>query len=79
MTTEQLVKVLDGIRGWGTCRSCHQRIAWFHTYPGGKAMPFNGDPVPRKSENVDGALVLSLPASASHWASCPQAKAWKKK
>jgi hypothetical protein len=79
---EQLVRVIADSKGRGTCRSCQAPITWYRTHPNGKALPFDGDPVPRKSEHATtgaGApLILFLSADDSHWVRCPQAKEWKR-
>lgn len=75
---EKLVAVFADTFGSGRCRSCDAKIAWYTTTLG-KAMPFDGEPVARKSEySFDGTrLVLHLSAEDSHWTTCPDANKFK--
>jgi hypothetical protein len=57
------------------CRSCGAAITWRTTVPNNKPMPFTGDPEP--VEQTRYCDVMS--AADSHWATCPQAKQWKRK
>lgn len=70
-----------------TCRSCGARITWLRTMAG-KAVPVDEDPVP------DGNIVVlgdsdtcqmlkkgeetTKPRYISHFATCPQAREWRK-
>ncbi len=65
-TAEQLKA--EGYRGAhrGECRSCGHRILWTET-PNGKLMPLD--------ELCDGP---HEPVWESHFASCPDAKAWRR-
>ncbi len=75
---EQLVRVWDDTKGPGTCRSCQAPLTWFTTVAG-KKIPFNRDPVPRKSEHQDGRLVLFLGSDDVHWATCPDAERFRRR
>ncbi len=71
---EQLVSVLEQTKGRGTCRSCGSPLTWYRTYPGDRAMPFDGDPVPRSSHNTEsGEVVVTMPAEDCHFRTCPNA------
>lgn len=75
---DQLVRVYDDTRGRGTCRGCGAPLVWFETVAG-KRMPFDGEPVARKSEHDDSRrLVLFLSAEDTHFRSCPDAKTFRK-
>jgi hypothetical protein len=78
--SEQLVAVIASTKGRGRCRGehCDASITWYRTHPANRAMPFTGEPVPRKSERVDGELIEYMSADDCHWASCPDAPAFKR-
>lgn len=78
---EQLVRVIGKTRGMMTsCRSCGAPITWFRTFPNNKAMPFNQDPVALKTEHDNEyGTIECIPASESHFSTCPQSKKWSRK
>jgi hypothetical protein len=79
VSVEQLVAVVAKTKGAGRCRSCSARITWYRTHPGDKAMPFDGEPVPRRSEhNEQRELIEFIPASDVHWRTCPDADKFRK-
>lgn len=59
----------------GACRGCAATIRWYTTEQG-KAMPMNADADPLR---VEGEAILVFDAAGSHWATCPQAKSFKRK
>lgn len=76
---ETLVRVFDDTRGSGRCRSCDAKLTWFTTVAG-KKIPFDGDPVPRKSDlDADRRLVLFLSSDDVHWATCPDADRFRRR
>lgn len=77
--SEQLVRIVARSKGRGVCRSCGAPLTWAETFPGKKRMPFDGDPVPRRSEHDPETheLIEHLSRADVHWATCPDAKQWK--
>jgi hypothetical protein len=61
----------------GRCRSCQRLIEWVQT-PRGARMPID---VPliieREFERHDGVTMTTVDTARSHFATCPQAKAWR--
>lgn len=82
MSTEprQILKAWDDTRGApATCRSCGAAITWYELVSG-KRHPFNGhDPVPLRTGHIDNRLVAYMDGADSHFATCPDAKAWKRR
>jgi len=80
MAAEQFVRVVAKTKGRGTCRSCGATITWYRTWPNEKAMPFDGEPVARKSEhNERRELVELMSADDVHWRTCPDANTFRKR
>lgn len=77
---EQLIAVYSRGRGYGKCRSCGARISWYETV-GGKRMPFDGTPVPRRTEQHPDThqLIEHMSADDVHWRTCPDADSWRRK
>lgn len=76
------MRVFDDTKGGGTCRSCGAAITWFEL-ASGKRHPFDGEPVYVRTE-LDGAThrvvgVIDTAVSSSHFATCPQAKDWRRR
>jgi len=62
----------------GHCRSCGAIIDWYQT-PAGKGMPLNAGAVHlRTTGGGPRPEVGEFDAADTHWATCPQAAAWKK-
>lgn len=73
-----------------TCRSCGARITWLET-DGGKKIPVDEDPVPYGNIVVIGGMAHVIgtrdvselafvePRYRSHFATCPQAKEWRRR
>ncbi len=81
------LKAFDDSFGAGTCRTCGARI-WWAELVSGKRHPFNAEsrgekPVALRTEvdltRYGSRLVAILEASASHFATCKDAKDWKKR
>jgi hypothetical protein len=61
------------------CRSCGALVT-FYRCVGGKWMPFNGDPPLEVQESfLEGVARSYLPASASHFTTCPDADKWRRR
>lgn len=76
-----LMLVLDDTRGRGRCRSCQAEVTWFEL-TSGRRHPFDGDPTyARTFLDADRRLVgeIDTTVSKSHFATCPQAKDWRRK
>jgi len=73
--------VLDDTKGSGVCRSCGASVTWYELVSG-KRHPFDGDPVYVRT-NYDGAMrmigEIDTSVAPSHFATCPQAKDWRRK
>lgn len=83
MPTEPVIKVLAKTKGHPTeCRSarCGRPIVFYRTFPGNKAMPFDGDPLPVAREvGPGGDEILSLPAALNHFGTCPERDRFSRK
>lgn len=78
-----ILKALDDTKGAGACRSCHAKIWWFELVSGKKhpfdAQPDGTPPAFLQTElNEDRRLLGHIDAAVSHFATCPQSKAWKR-
>lgn len=78
--TQQQVEVDAGTRRpKQQCRSCKQVVTFYKT-AAGKWMPFDGDPPIQIQEGfLEGVSRAYLPASASHFVTCPDADRWRRK
>jgi hypothetical protein len=78
MGEPRLVRVYADTRGHGRCRACGATLTWFQTVPRHQNIPFDGHPVTRVTAlDPDGREVLALDAAEVHWATCPQASAFR--
>lgn len=76
------MKIYQDSRGLGACRSCGAPVEWAQL-ASGKRHPFN---VPIATHAVlvpviiDGRIVedVNTAATVSHFATCPDAKAWRR-
>ena len=75
-----ILRAYDDTKGRGSCRSCGADITWLELVSG-KRMPFDGEPAYVRTVQVGGRLVgeIDSTVSLSHFATCPQAKDWRKK
>jgi hypothetical protein len=71
---------LDDPRIPGTCRSCGAPIEWGTLRKSGKRMPFNAIVPVRTFADDDRRVVVVVDStvSTSHFATCPQAHAWRR-
>lgn len=77
------MRVWDDTKGTGRCRSCDAPITWFELVVGGKRHPFDGEPVYVRTYTDEDTrrLVGVIDAghiNRSHFATCPQAKQWRR-
>lgn len=76
------------------CRSCTAEIIWGSVVPGGRVMPIDAEPAPGGTVQVVSgpgqavrlkvlgrttAAAAGPPLYTSHFATCPQAAAWRRK
>jgi hypothetical protein len=77
-----ILRLYQDSRGAGTCRSCGQAIEWAELISGKRA-PFDRIiPVQTQAGVLEGARVIEdvdTAVSTSHFATCPDAKQWRKK
>jgi len=77
-----ILKIYQDSKGPGTCRSCGAGITWAELVSG-KRHPFDGEIVPVRTQGsiLDGRVIEDVDTSitASHFATCPDAKDWRRK
>lgn len=77
-----IMRVLDDTMGRASCRSCGAAITWYEL-ASGKRHPFDGEPVYVRTSHDPATrrLVGEIDTSVhgSHFATCPQAKDWRRK
>lgn len=74
------IDVYADTKGFNTCRGehCGVRIMWAETL-GGRRMCFTGEPVPvATAHDGDRRLIETYDFAANHWATCPDAKTFKR-
>lgn len=70
--------VYDDTKGAGICRACRAPLDWYETTQG-RRMPVERGAVPAALErHADARVVLTFEASASHFANCTQADAFRR-
>ncbi len=75
------MRVYDDTRGTARCRSCDAAITWFEL-TSGKSHPFDGEPVYVRTEHDDDRRIVGVidtSVSSSHFATCPDAKDWRRR
>lgn len=65
------------------CRTCSAPVVWAKHESTGKRMPLNRDPIPGGPYQIDERGIARVDRSypegrISHFATCPQAKSWRK-
>jgi hypothetical protein len=77
-----ILRIYQDSKGAGTCRSCGARITWAEL-TSGKWHPFDGDIVTVRMQGTfpDGRVIedVDTSISSSHFATCPDAKKWRRK
>lgn len=61
----------------GTCRSCGARVEWATVAATGRRMPF--DPPVTVLSRLDEYVEVDMDRTRSHFATCPDAEAWRRK
>jgi hypothetical protein len=71
--------VYSDTRGTAKCRGCGASITWAQVVKSGKRMCFDGDPVALRTRHDDSRrLIEELDLDTNHWATCPDAKTFKR-
>jgi hypothetical protein len=74
------ILVIASSRHDGTCRSCGAPIEWATVAGSGKKMPFNRPLVLEASLALDDQIArVDLTKTTSHFATCPEADAWRRR
>lgn len=80
--TTTTIGVYADTRRRGTCNGAHcsAALTWAEVAKSGKRMCFTGDPVALRTEHdAGGRLIEHLDFADNHWATCPDAKGFKRK
>ena len=76
-----LLKIYQDSKGLGRCRSCGASIEWAEL-TSGKRHPFDAPIVAVRSQGsvLDGRVIeeVDTSVSSSHFATCPDAKDWRR-
>jgi hypothetical protein len=77
-----ILKIYQDSKGPGTCRSCGAAIEWAELVSG-KRHPFDAPIVAARTQGsiLEGRVVEEIDTSVSstHFATCPQSKAWQRR
>jgi hypothetical protein len=80
--TKTLLRIFQDSRNHSACRSCGAPVEWAETATG-KRMPFDPPIVTVPAlmpAMIDGRVVEDVdPATVSHFATCPDAKDWRRR
>jgi hypothetical protein len=73
------ITVYQDSRSPGRCRSCGARIEWARVVGTDKAIPLDAGGIVIQTQHslIDGRVVELV--DGTHFATCPDAKAWRKK
>ena len=77
-----LIHIYADTRGRSACKSCQAPIEWAENVATGKKIPFDGEIVPVRSYNDDDHRLIEVVDTAvttSHFATCPDAKDWRRR
>ena len=80
-----MIDVFADSRRKGVCRSCGAQLEWATVVKSGKAMPFNPPLVVTQTQSsliggTERAIhTVDSAVSTSHFATCPQATAWRRR
>jgi len=79
MTTIEVIREHPPALGRCSARTCGKRIEWVRTVKANRAMPLD-HPVVVESvhERADGTLVTVVDAAASHFATCREARTFRR-
>jgi hypothetical protein len=77
------VLIFAGSQQRGHCRSCNAPIDWAIAFKTGARIPFNPPIVLLPTLPLDGddpkVVRVDMAQTTSHFATCPQAEAWRKR
>jgi hypothetical protein len=79
-----ILQIFQDSRGKGSCRSCGAPIEWAELVASGKRMPFDAPIVALKTHGntLGGARIVEdvdTTVTLSHFATCPNAKTWRRR
>lgn len=80
-----IVQIYADSKGGGTCRSCGADVEWAETVKNKKRMPFNPPIVAVRSQGSilegNGRVIedVDTTVTTSHFATCPDAKDWRRR
>ena len=74
------IEIYSDTKGKARCRGCQAPITWAEVVKSGKKMCFDGEPVAITTRHDEGhRLIETLDLTENHWATCPDAPAFKRK
>lgn len=77
-----MILIYADTRGRGRCRSCDAEIEWAENTVTHKRMPFDAPIVAVKTASEQGSgraiETVDTTVTKSHFATCPQAKQWRR-
>jgi hypothetical protein len=76
-----MIRIYADSRRMGVCRSCGAAVEWATVVNTGSSLPFNPPIVATSAQPnlLDGGDRIEATATASHFLTCPQADAWRKR
>jgi hypothetical protein len=74
------IQIYADTKAEGRCQSCHAPIVWAQLTNGAR-MPFNFPLIPASGYRSGTRMVdvIDLTVSTSHFATCPDAKRWRRR
>jgi hypothetical protein len=81
MSTTKMIEIWADTRGRARCRGCRAPIEWAEIVVTGKKMCFDGEIVAlsTRHDHATRRLIESVDLSTNHWATCPDAKSFKRR
>lgn len=79
-----MIEIYADSRGLGQCRSCGAAVEWAEVVKSGKRLPFDGEIVPVRTQDdlLGGGRVIEVvdtTVTPSHFETCPDATAWRRR
>jgi len=76
-----IIAIYADTRGRGYCRSCKAPIEWAEVVISGRRMPFDPPIVAVRTSEFDRRAVeeVDTTITKSHFATCPDSKAWRRR